>query len=207
MLLWIALAATMLMAGGVITVQAEPEFKLGFKALAEQIPEVVGEPLENERHNPANGDSMQSTTKGLMVWRKADNWTAFTNGDRTWVNGPFGVQERGNDERFEWEGEQVSRTMEVTPTSTAAPTPVPFSDWQPGPGSSPSLPIMGVIDGPKEGETLSGDLTVAGWAVDPRDPDHPWNGVDDFRVFLDGPEYSGRRVDTTRTQTPRYDVS
>jgi hypothetical protein len=38
-----------------------------------------------------------------MVWRKADNWTAFTNGHRTWVNGPFGVMERPNEERFEWE--------------------------------------------------------------------------------------------------------
>jgi hypothetical protein len=38
-----------------------------------------------------------------MAWRKADNWTAFTNGSRTWVNGPFGVMERDNEERFDWE--------------------------------------------------------------------------------------------------------
>lgn len=204
--LWVALVVTVMVAGGV-SAQTAPEFKLGFKALAEQIPHIVGEPLENERHNPANGDSLQRTTKGLMVWRKADNWTAFTDGHRTWVNGPFGIQERGNGERFEWEREQAPRAPEATPAAAAAPTPVPFSDWQPGPGASRGSPIMGVIDSPTEGETLSGDLTVAGWAVDPRDPGHPWNGIDDFRVFLDGPEYSGRRVDTARTQTPRYDVS
>jgi hypothetical protein len=61
------------------------------------------EPLENEHHNPINGDSLQQTTGGLMVWRNADNWTAFTNGRRTWVNDPFGAQERANSDRFPWE--------------------------------------------------------------------------------------------------------
>ncbi len=85
------------------TPAAPPAFKLGFATLATLIPDVVGQPVENEHHNPVNGDSLQQTTKGLMVWRKADNWTAFTNGSRTWVNGPFGVMERGNNERFDWE--------------------------------------------------------------------------------------------------------
>ncbi len=84
------------------------QFKLGFKALADQIPNVVGQPIEEEHYGP-NGDSLQRTTTGLMVWRKADNWTAFTNGARTWINGPFGVQERGNDERFDWEGAGAQR--------------------------------------------------------------------------------------------------
>ncbi|MHB1162140.1 MAG: endo-1,3-alpha-glucanase family glycosylhydrolase [Chloroflexota bacterium] len=78
-------------------------FKLGFKALADQITRIAGQPLEEE-HYGANGDSLQQTTTGLMVWRKADNWTAFTNGARSWVNGPYGVRERGNEERFPWEG-------------------------------------------------------------------------------------------------------
>lgn len=82
--------------------QPKPEFKLGFKILARLVPHLVGDPLENE-HWGANGDSLQSTTQGLMVWRKVDNWTAFTNGYRTWVNGPAGLQERGNEERFGWE--------------------------------------------------------------------------------------------------------
>ncbi len=77
-------------------------FQLGFKALADQVPSVVGEPLESEQWG-ANGDSLQQTTTGLMVWRKSDNWTAFTNGSRSWINGPYGVQERSNGERFEWE--------------------------------------------------------------------------------------------------------
>ena len=84
-------------------IQTRPQFVLGFAALAEQIPEIVGEPLENEHHDPASGDTHQRTTTGLMVWRKADNWTAFTDGYRTWINGPRGLESRLNTERLPWE--------------------------------------------------------------------------------------------------------
>jgi uncharacterized protein YkwD len=78
-------------------------FTLGFRALRDHIPGLVGGCLENEHHNPENGDGLQRTTGGLLVWRKADNFTAFTNGHRTWVAGPYGVQSRLNSERFFWE--------------------------------------------------------------------------------------------------------
>ena len=42
------------------------------------------------------GNSLQATTNGILVWRKADNWTVFTNGVTTWLNGPYGVQSRLN---------------------------------------------------------------------------------------------------------------
>jgi hypothetical protein len=51
----------------------------------------------------ANGDAQQPTTTGLMAWRKADNWTAFTDGYRTWINGPAGLAQRLNTQRFAWE--------------------------------------------------------------------------------------------------------
>ncbi len=90
---------------------ATPIFKLGFATLASLIPDVAGSPIEDE-HYGANGDSLQQTTKGLMVWRKADNWTAFTNGATTWINGPFGVQSRANDARFSWEGQATASTSD-----------------------------------------------------------------------------------------------
>ena len=84
---------------------ADCEFRLGFNTLRDLIGhEIVGECLENEDYN-AIGDSNQQTTGGLMAWRKADNWTAFTDGYRTWVNGPFGVKQRLNTERYFWEGD------------------------------------------------------------------------------------------------------
>ena len=84
---------------------ADCQFVLGFKTLRDLIGhDIVGECLEGEHYN-AIGDSVQQTTGGLLAWRKADNWTAFTDGYRTWVNGPNGLQQRLNTERFEWEAD------------------------------------------------------------------------------------------------------
>ncbi len=87
---------------------AECEFVLGFKTLktlinAAEGPDKVGACLENERFTPEQGEALQQTTGGLLVWHKADNWTAFTDGYRTWVNGPDGLQSRLNTEQFDWE--------------------------------------------------------------------------------------------------------
>jgi hypothetical protein len=78
-------------------------FVLGFAALHDRLPAVVGACLADEQHDPASGDSLQPTTNGLLVWRKADNFTAFTDGARTWIIGPFGLQQRLNGQRFSWE--------------------------------------------------------------------------------------------------------
>jgi hypothetical protein len=82
---------------------AHCQYQLGFATLHAMIPEIVGDCVTDEFHNPQTGDTLQVTENGLLVWRKADNWTAFTDGYRTWVHGPFGVQLRLNTERFDWE--------------------------------------------------------------------------------------------------------
>lgn len=197
---------------GTAAAQPGPEFRLGFKALADQIPGIVGEPLEPEHYGP-NGDSLQLTTRGLMAWRKADNWTAFTDGATTWINGPVGLQSRHNLARFPWEsGAQLIAAPASTPVPVAvplptpAPTPLPFADWQPGPQAAGSS-IMGVIDSPKVGDRVSVDLAIIGWALDPKSEGQAWNGIDDFRVFLDGPESVGTRLDRGNQQSVRYDVA
>ena len=126
---------------------AECQFVLGFATLRDLIGhEIVGECLENEHHG-ANGDSLQQTTGGLLVWRKADNFTAFTDGYRSWINGPNGLVQRLNTERFPWEhyyapgGGVVTPTPmptpvpspEPTPTNTAPPTPTPIQPPVPSP--------------------------------------------------------------------------
>ena len=101
---------------------AECQFVLGFKTLRDLIGhEIVGECLEIE-HYEANGDSLQQTTGGLLVWRKADNWTAFTDGYRTWINGPNGLEQRLNTERFLWE-------IELPFVQTSAVRGVPGDLW------------------------------------------------------------------------------
>ena len=86
---------------------ADCQFVLGFATLRGLIgTEIVGECLEDEHHNEI-GDSVQQTTGGLMVWRKADNWTAFTDGYRSWIRGPNGLEQRLNIELLPWEAENA----------------------------------------------------------------------------------------------------
>jgi hypothetical protein len=113
-------------------------FQLGFATLRDMIVaqsgDIIGACIENEHHNPFNGDALQQTTGGLMVWRKADNWTAFTNGATTWLNGPFGLAVRPNaGPLFPWENPAPVPQPEPTfavPPPTATPVPA-------GPTSTP----------------------------------------------------------------------
>jgi hypothetical protein len=83
-------------------------FEQGFALLRDQVPAVVGRCLDNQAYS-SNHDAVQHTTAwhgegGLLVWRRVDNWTAFTDGATTWINGPFGVQSRPNaGPCFSWE--------------------------------------------------------------------------------------------------------
>jgi len=130
----LAVAASALPAGA----QTPPcTFKQGFKLLRDMIPQTVGDCLVDERHNPANGDGLQETTRGLLVWRKVDNFTAFTDGYRTWVNGPFGLQQRLNTEKFDWE----PVTPPAPPVPVAPPPVAPASAPPPAAAAPPtSLP-------------------------------------------------------------------
>jgi hypothetical protein len=109
----VALAVLLGLAPGPTARAADCRFVLGFAALRELIPQIVGSCLEDEHHDPTNGDGLQATTNGLLVWRKAENVTAFTDGFRTWVQGPFGLQERLNTERFAWEQTPAGGTAAV----------------------------------------------------------------------------------------------
>ena len=106
-----------------ITSAANCQFILGFKTIHDALPDAVGDCKVDEHHNPENGDGLQETTGvsnkgGLLVWRKADNWTAYTDGYRTWVNGPNGLQTRLNTERFPFESDDREPA-----TATPAPSP------------------------------------------------------------------------------------
>ncbi len=127
--LWLSIAGFALVFAGLLQtaaaapdVQGSCQFVLGFKTLHDLIPNVVGNCLTDVQY-AANGDALQTTTNGLMVWRKADNYTAFTDGYRTWVNGPLGLQERLNTQRFAWEkAATVDKTqvIEFVPPQTTA---------------------------------------------------------------------------------------
>ena len=105
----LVLAAVALVGGaGRVAAAADCQFVLGFQALHTMIPDTVGACVENEQHHPGQGVTHQRTKNGLLVWRKASNHTAFTDGHHTWVSGPLGLQQRLNSEQFDWEREVVA---------------------------------------------------------------------------------------------------
>jgi hypothetical protein len=76
----------------------------GFALLESYVgPSVVGTCLADEQFDPATATSAQPTTGGLLVWRKADGALGFTDGHRTWLVGPAGLQQRLNTQRYCWE--------------------------------------------------------------------------------------------------------
>ena len=125
----------LVMSGATTSTSAqEPcRFVLGFATLRDLVgPQKVGNCLEDERFNLENGNAEQRTTGGLLVWRKVDNFTAFTDGGTTWVNGPFGLQSRPNSERFSWEKDPVQ------PSSSSAPAAPSSGNTQPAPTATPT---------------------------------------------------------------------
>lgn len=123
------------------------QFQLGFLTLEQLIPDAVGSCIDSEHHGP-NGDGLQDTVGGLLVWRKSDNWTAFTDGYRTWVNGPFGMQERLNTERFAWESDDTPAPDSASPLSALGvptpATPVPTAVISPDAGAASPVPAGAV---------------------------------------------------------------
>ena len=98
-------------------------FVLGFEALHTAAATTIGGCRDNQ-HFAASGNAQQLTSKGLLVWRKADNWTAFTNGYKTWIAGPHGLVSRFNDEWFEWEAYPTqTHDVAVTEAPPAPPSP------------------------------------------------------------------------------------
>ena len=115
------IAAGLLLVFAVPTaVAADCQLDAGFTTLqalieAAEGPDTVGACLENPHVNPENGDVLQQTTGGLLVQRAADHRAAFTDGHRTWINGPNGLQARLNTEQFDWESQSDLGTVTVAP--------------------------------------------------------------------------------------------
>jgi hypothetical protein len=128
------------------TAAQEPcRFVLGFAALRDAIgAQKVGNCLEDEHFNLENGNAEQRTSGGLLVWRKVDNFTAFTDGGTSWINGPNGLQSRPNGERFSWEKDPVQNSAVPAPPSVPSvpaavtPTTPPRTVANP-PASAPSV--------------------------------------------------------------------
>lgn len=121
------------------------QFVLGFQTVRDLIPATVGNCIDNQTF-AANGDALQHTSSGLLAWRKADNWTAFTDGYHTWINGPSGIQQRLNTQRYSWEGDaQMSGlpVIDAIPLPSTAPTASPLTSV----GCQNSVQLPSTFDG------------------------------------------------------------
>mgnify|MGYP001487094133 CR=1 FL=1 len=98
----LAIALALLIPASAHAQGAGCQYVLGFKALHDLDPADIGDCVDNQAF-AWNGDAQQHTTRGLLAWRRLDNWTAFTNGYQTWINGPHGLVRRLNTQRFAWE--------------------------------------------------------------------------------------------------------
>ena len=134
------LAGSLLAAARVHAQSAGCQFVLGFKALHDMDPTDVGSCLDNQSLAAASGDQQQDTTGGLLVWRKADNWTAFTNGYWTWINGPAGLVQRLNTQRFSWEANPDNLSLADAPASPAPAAAPAASTPAPAPASARPAP-------------------------------------------------------------------
>ena len=83
------------------------QFVLGFAQMRDLVgPATVGNCLEDARQIPGNGNTEQRTTNGLLVHRALDGRLLFITANQTWINGPEGLVQRPNNQRFPWEGDR-----------------------------------------------------------------------------------------------------
>jgi hypothetical protein len=134
----LALASSLLSAAPIHAQTPSCQFVLGFKALHDMDPGDVGGCVDNQSLAASSGDQQQHTTNGLLVWRKADNWTAFTNGYLTWINGPSGLAQRLNTQRFSWEANPEGLPLADAPVAAPA-SPAQSSSPAPAPARSTSV--------------------------------------------------------------------
>jgi hypothetical protein len=119
-----------------------------FQALHDLIPAVVGD-CTSDANVTSDGDAQQATTRGLLVFRKADAWTAFTDGATTWIVGPCGLQSRANDASLPWERGGACEASASMPDPTAGHVAVPPTRRRkPSGQSSAAPPAAGPIPAP-----------------------------------------------------------
>jgi hypothetical protein len=86
---------------------AAPTFVQGFAQLKARLGDIMGEPIECEHTNGANGDVLQQTTTGLAFWRKSTNTATFTDGYRHWALTARGL--------VTWEGDSIDPPANARP--------------------------------------------------------------------------------------------
>jgi hypothetical protein len=188
LLLALLLAAILGAPSSSVAAQTTPAMGEGFRILAEQIPGGVGEVIDAESPT-AEGDIIQHTTLGELLWRKIDNVPIFSDETTAWLDGPYGLQSRPAGSTFLWEPVEPARiTYRALGISSTA--------WTPEPGAMLEHPILGLLEGPdpKQPGAIEGDFTFEGWAVVQDCPPGRPGVVDAAQILVRGPMGSDTAV-------------
>ncbi|MBV9326794.1 MAG: hypothetical protein JO352_23805 [Chloroflexi bacterium] len=92
-----------------------PAFVFGFADLKASVGDPMGDPIECEHANPANGDTLQKTSTGLSFYRKATNTPTFTDGFNHWALTSEGL--------VTWTGASIDPPGTAVAPSSNCPTP------------------------------------------------------------------------------------
>src|SRR5579885_1283861 len=106
------------------------QLTLGFAELHDLIPDTVGSCTSDVTYL-LNGDAVQRTTNGMLAWSKADNLVRFTDGATTWMDGPDGIVNRANGDRFPWEA-PISQVAGVAISRAVDPASIVLRPGDPG---------------------------------------------------------------------------
>ena len=125
-----------------------PQFVAGFLALAEQLGDQMGSPVECEHPEAATGDTLQQTSTGLAFYRQSTNTPTFTNGSDHWALTPDGL--------VSWTGESID-----PPGAAIAPIPEPGPAEEPiaAPEPAPAPIAAPGVRSPGEIRTLPASMT------------------------------------------------
>ena len=115
------------------------EIDPGFASVVVAVPELVGTCVAGARTNAATGELEQPVSGGLLVRMGDEGFAAFTDGYRTWVVGPNGLETRGNDERLGWEPPLPTAVPPRASAPAASPPRAPLEPSPPAP--APVSPV------------------------------------------------------------------
>ncbi|MBV9325640.1 MAG: hypothetical protein JO352_17860 [Chloroflexi bacterium] len=105
-------------AAGFCGIAETPHFDAVLAELADELGDVMGEPVECAHANPDNGDLLQRTTTGLAYYRAALEIPVFTDGAEHWALTDTGIDD--------WTSIDVDPPGVTTPAATRPPE---AADW------------------------------------------------------------------------------
>jgi hypothetical protein len=77
-------------------------------------PATVGDCVSAELVGSSTGDRFQTTTLGLLILSSTGNWTAFTNGQTTWINNANGLATAGMTSQPQTQSQTQPQTQSQT---------------------------------------------------------------------------------------------